>query len=83
MTTDTALLVSKEILEDGKTLSGLKFTENPEIPTDDNVKSYLDMRLSIDNLVNGDISVAEGENNLYVLRKEMVEKDIPLFEQEI
>ena len=34
MTTDTALLVSREILEEGKLITSLKFVENPEIPTD-------------------------------------------------
>jgi ribosome biogenesis SPOUT family RNA methylase Rps3 len=47
MTTDTALLVSREILEEGKPITSLKFVENPEIPTDDSVKRYLDMAFPI------------------------------------
>ena len=47
MTTDTALLTSREIMEEGKPLSSLKFTTDPEIPTDDSVKRYLDMALPI------------------------------------
>ena len=47
MTTDTALLTSREIMEEGKPLSTLKFTTDPEIPTDDSVKRYLDMALPI------------------------------------
>ena len=47
MTTDTALLVSREILEEGKLITTLKFVENPEIPTDDSVKRYLDMAFPI------------------------------------
>lgn len=35
MTTDTALLVSKEILEDKKEFSQLDLVEEPEIPIDD------------------------------------------------
>jgi len=50
MSTDTALLVSREILEEGKPISSLKFVENPEIPTDDSVKRYLDMAFPITTL---------------------------------
>ncbi len=51
MTTDTALLVSREILEEGKDLDKLKFVTEPEIPTDNSVKKYLDMRLPLSGLV--------------------------------
>jgi len=37
MTTDTALLVSHEILDQGIPFADLKFTDNPEIPTDESV----------------------------------------------
>ena len=49
MTTDTALLVSREILEEGKSLEKgeLKFIDDPEIPTDNSVKRYLDIRLPL------------------------------------
>jgi ribosome biogenesis SPOUT family RNA methylase Rps3 len=52
MTTDTALLVSKEILEEKKILSDLEFTTDPEIPTDPSVQTYLDFRFPIEKLVN-------------------------------
>jgi ribosome biogenesis SPOUT family RNA methylase Rps3 len=47
MTTDTAVLTSREIMEEGRRMDTLKFTENPDIPTDDSVKHYLDMALPI------------------------------------
>ena len=45
MTTDTALLVSREILEEAKPIESLKFVTDPEIPSDDKVRRYLDMAL--------------------------------------
>ena len=47
MTTDTAVLTSREIMEEGRKMETLRFTENPDIPTDDSVKHYLDMALPI------------------------------------
>lgn len=57
MTTDTALLVSREILEENQSLDKLRFIEEPEIPTDDSVKRYLDLRLPIKELTSGNISL--------------------------
>lgn len=45
MTTDTALLVSREILEQECPLESLKFVTNPAIPCDSEVKAYLDMAI--------------------------------------
>lgn len=50
MTTDTALLVSREILEEHKPMNSLKFMDDPSIPSDDNVKTYLDFALPISTL---------------------------------
>jgi ribosome biogenesis SPOUT family RNA methylase Rps3 len=50
MTTDTALLTAREILEEGKPISSLKFIENPEIPSDESVRRYLDMAFPITTL---------------------------------
>lgn len=48
MTTDTALLVSREILEEGKNIDkDLKFIDDPTIPTDNCVRRYLDLRLPL------------------------------------
>lgn len=61
MTTDTALLVSREILEEQKALASLKFLDDPEIPTDASVKRYLDERLPIQTLVEGKIKIDENK----------------------
>ena len=50
MTTDTALLVSREILEEGKPMSSLNFTIDPQIPCDDSVRRYLDLALPLTTL---------------------------------
>ena len=74
MTTDTALLTSREILEEGKPLSSLKFTTEPEIPTDDSVKRYLDMALPISTLAAPEFkgtSLRNLRNNKEVLTKEL------------
>ena len=42
MTTDTALLVSKEILEDQRPIDSLKFTDDPQIPMDNTLVRFLD-----------------------------------------
>lgn len=52
MTTDSALLVSREILEEGKPLSSLKFVTDPQIPCDDLVKRYLDLALPLSTMSN-------------------------------
>ena len=58
MTTDTAVLVSSEILESKSNLCDLKFTENPEIQTDANVKPFLDFKFDVDKL-------ADANNEIY------------------
>ena len=50
MTTDTAVLVSREILEEGKTFGSLKFVSDPAIPCDDEVKRYLDMAVPLSSM---------------------------------
>lgn len=50
MTTDTALLVSREILEEGKPINTMSFTTDPQIPCDDSVRRYLDMALPLTTL---------------------------------
>lgn len=59
MTTDTALLVSREILEEGKQLEKLKFTTDPEIPTDNSVKKYLDIRMPLLNIIEDSFKFSE------------------------
>lgn len=59
MTTDTAVLVTKEIIEDGKEFDKMKFVVDPEIPTDELVKRYLDFKFPISSLVKGDLKVTE------------------------
>ena len=48
MTTDTAVLVSSEILEAGMDFKNMKFLKDPEIPTDANVMPFLDTKFSIE-----------------------------------
>jgi len=53
MTTDTALLVSKEILQDKKDIKELIFLDEPEIPIDDGVVRFMDERVgSVENVKN-------------------------------
>lgn len=47
MSTDTALLVSHEILEGGIELENLTFVEDPQIPMSDSVVRYLDILMPI------------------------------------
>jgi hypothetical protein len=78
MTTDTALLVSREILEEGKPLASLKFIENPEIPTDDSVKRYLDMAFPIATLASDKF---KGQNLATLRTEEHAKKDVHEFEK--
>ena len=48
MTTDTALLVSFEILELSKSFQDLKFVDDPEIPLD--AAPFLDKSFNLENL---------------------------------
>jgi len=62
MTTDTALLVSHEILEGKKEYSTLKFVDDPDIPMGDAVKRYLDIKMPLKSIAEGkesDISKAD------------------------
>jgi len=47
MTTDTALLVSHEILEGQIDIENLTFVEEPQIPFNDSVVRYLDVLMPI------------------------------------
>ena len=49
MTTDTAVMVSSEILELQRPLSSMKFVEEPSVQIDD-VRCFLDLHFSIDTL---------------------------------
>ena len=78
MTTDTALLVAREILQEGKPIDSLKFTENPEIPSDESVRRYLDMAYPITTVASEkfkgqSLSALRGEDNL--------KKDVMEFEK--
>jgi len=62
MTTDTALLVSHEILEGKRQYENLKFVDDPDIPMGDGVKRYLDIKMPLKSLADGkesDISKAD------------------------
>ncbi len=78
MTTDTALLVSREILEEGKPISSLKFVENPEIPTDDSLKRYLDMAFPIPTLASEKF---KGQSLPALRSEENIKKDVTEFER--
>ena len=73
MTTDTALLVAREILEEGKHLSEMKFTTDPQIPCDDQVKRYLDMALPIKAMVDDKF---KGQSLVALMRGSENEKDV-------
>jgi len=55
LTTDTALLVAKEIVEDGRALEELAFKDDPEIPSDNYVVPFLDKALAIDELCKNEV----------------------------
>ena len=55
MTTDTALLVSYEIMQQNKDYKDLKFVDNPEVPLAEEVVPFLDNVLSIEKLANGEM----------------------------
>ena len=78
MTTDTALLVSREILEEGKLITSLKFVENPEIPTDNSVKRYLDMAFPIATLASEKF---KGQSLPALRSEENIKKDVTEFEK--
>jgi len=47
MTTDTALLVSREVLQEQQNLTHLTYTDDPSIPMDDGVGNFLDIALPL------------------------------------
>ena len=51
MTTDTAVLVSHEILGQQRPFNTLAFVDEPTIPMDDDVAHFLDQSLSHDKLL--------------------------------
>jgi len=53
MTTDTALLVSYEIMQQNKNFSDLKFVDDPEVGLEAEVHSFLDVKFNIDKLAEG------------------------------
>jgi hypothetical protein len=80
MTTDTALLVSKEILEDKKNFEDLKFVVDPEIPTDDSVSRYVDLKFPFSK-IRDELKLSQEDNDLSALRSELVKiGDIKNFE---
>ena len=58
MTTDTALVVSSEILELGMSIGSMSFLKDPEIATDSNVVPFLDSTFTIEKL-------ADSSNDLF------------------
>lgn len=60
MTTDTALVVSSEIMELGMSIGTMSFLKDPEISTDSNVLPFLDTTFSMDKL-------ADDKNKLFEL----------------
>lgn len=57
MTTDTAVLVSSEILELKRPFSSLKFIDNPEVPIDTNIMQTLDTLHSVDTFTASDLNI--------------------------
>jgi hypothetical protein len=78
MTTDTALLVAREILEEGKPIASLKFTEDPEIPSDESVRRYLDMAYPITTLASDKF---KGQSLPALRSEENLKKDVTEFEK--
>ena len=53
MTTDTALLVSYEIMQQNRNYSDLKFVDDPEVCLEEEVRSFLDTKFTVDQLSQG------------------------------
>lgn len=53
MTTDTALLVSYEIMQQSKDYGELKFIDDPEVPLEEEVHSFLDKKFTVESLSEG------------------------------
>jgi ribosome biogenesis SPOUT family RNA methylase Rps3 len=53
MTTDTALLVSYEIMQQNKNFTDLKFVDDPEVSLEAEVHSFLDVKFTVDKLSEG------------------------------
>ena len=60
MTTDTAVVVSSEILELGMSIGTMSFLKDPEISTDSKVMPFLDTTFNMEKL-------ADADNKLYKL----------------
>ena len=63
MTTDTALLVSHEILGQQRPFASLPFVDEPTIPMDDSVLHFLDMTLPHQRLLDLPDSVTNFKQN--------------------
>lgn len=61
MTTDTAVVVSSEIMELGMSIGEMSFLKDPEISTDSNVIPFLDTTFTMEKL-------ADQNNQLFKLK---------------
>lgn len=61
MTTDTAVLVSCEIMELGMSIGSMSFLKDPEVPTDSNVMPFLDTNFNLEKL-------SDDSNDLFKLK---------------
>lgn len=59
MTTDTAVLVSHEIMEGQKPFESLKFVDDPDIPIGGELHRYLDIALPLDKLASEGCDLAK------------------------
>ncbi len=59
MTTDTALLVSHEIMEGKVELENLTFVEDPQVPMSDGVVRYLDVLMPISTISESGFDMAK------------------------
>jgi ribosome biogenesis SPOUT family RNA methylase Rps3 len=74
MTTDTALMVSREILEEQRPIASLAFVTDPSIPSDEHVTRYLDGVLSL-------ATLAEGGFQQVTTLRSAAQAEIPAFER--
>ena len=64
MTTDTALLVSHEILEGGVELENLTFVEEPQVPMNDSVVRYLDVLMPISTIAESGFDLSKSGQHI-------------------
>ena len=76
MSTDTALLVSHEILEGGTDLENLTFVEDPQVPMSDSVVRYLDVLMPISTIAETGFDLAKAHESICAFKEACLTKKV-------